>query len=290
MEMAITYTNNRGESITFGGDEDDLNFFENGLRDSEWEYEVGGGAVAYFDHPQKEIELKVGIAAETEEEGLAWRDRLADVTEADVIDGTPGTISVNGWDMPCYVIAREADNWWMDGRFFESTLTLLTLRRDWCRTHSYRFDPAQGSTVTGDLDFPYDHPHDFATGSLLQRTVDNPGIDGADLVIRVYGEVTDPTVTIAGNAYGVTGHIPAGAYLEIDTERELVRRIGEFSDETDLFADRLAGGEGSGSYVFERMPRGKQSVSADSDVKFDVLVVEHRSEPRWMDEAEGEAR
>ncbi len=284
MEMAITYTNNRGESITFGGDEDDLNFFENDLRDAEWEYEVSGGSVAYFDHPKKEIDLKVGIAADTEADGLAWRDRLADITEADVIDGTPGTISVNGWDMPCYVIAREAGNWWMDGRFFESTLTLLVLRRVWSRTHTHRFDPAQGSTATGDLDFSYDYPHDFSTGSLLQRTVENPGIDGADLVIRVYGEVTDPVVTVAGNAYGVTGSIPSGAYLEIDTERELVRQVGEFGDETDLFADRLAGGEGSGSYVFERMPRGVQAVSADSSVKFDVLVVEHRSEPRWVEE------
>lgn len=284
MELAITYTNNRGESITFGGDEDDLNFFENDLRSAEWDYTESGNAVAYFSRPKAEIDLKVGVAADTEEDGLAWRDLLADITEADVIDNEPGKISVNGWEMPCYVIEREAGEWWLDGRFFECTLKLLVLRREWSRTHSYRFDPAQGSTATGDLDYSYDYPHDFATGSLLQRTVENPGIDSADLVIRVYGEVTDPTVTVAGNAYGVKGSIPAGAYLEIDTERKLVRQVGEFGDEKDMFPDRLPGGEGSGSYIFERMPRGKRAVSADSGIKFDVQVVEHRSEPRWAGE------
>ena len=76
MNLAVKYTNNRGQSIEFGGADKALNLFEGKLRDSEWKYEAGSSyAAPYFYREPDEVTLKVGVAAATEEEGLAWRDR-----------------------------------------------------------------------------------------------------------------------------------------------------------------------------------------------------------------------
>lgn len=288
MELAITYTNNRGESMVFGGSQEELNIFENDLRDAAWEYTASGNAIAYFSRPQAEIDLKVGIAADTEEEGLELRDRLADITEADVIDNEPGKISVNGWYLPCYVIEREAGEWWRSGRFFECTLKLLAMRREWSLRHTLHIDPNTSDGSAGDLDFEFDYPHDYHTGNLGGRTVENPGIDDSDLIIRVYGACKNPKVTVAGNAYGATVDVEEGGYLEVDTEKKTCELVGTYGDRTNAFAQRLAGGEGSGSYIFEKMPRGVQAVSADASLSYDVVVVEHRSEPRWVREGSAE--
>lgn len=281
MNLAVKYTNNRGQSIEFGGADEALNLFEGKLRDSEWKYEAGSSyAAPYFYREPDEVTLKVGVAAATEEEGLAWRDRIADIAECDIADGRPGSVEVNGWRLGCYVVAREADNWWMDGRFFECEMTLLVPSRVWRRETVHHFEPSDGGG-TGSLDFPFDFPFDFSVSDARSRTIDNGGISAADIVLRFYGPCENPAATVAGNEYGVKVSVPDGAYVEIDTEAMTAELVGKYGDRTNVFPKRIPGGEGSGSYIFEKVPSGIQAVSSRGDVMFDVVLVEHRSEPEW---------
>ena len=86
MILAARYTNNRGQSIEFGGSEEYLHQFENSIRDAKWDYDTAYGSVTDFYHDPVELELKIGIAADTEEEGLSLRDRIATIAECDVLD------------------------------------------------------------------------------------------------------------------------------------------------------------------------------------------------------------
>lgn len=282
MNLAITYTNNRGRSIEFGGAEDALNFFENKLRDASWSYDASASAAPYFYREPVEVELKVGVAAVNEAEGLAWRDRIADIVETDIADREPGCVSVNGWSLRCYVVAREADNWWFDGRFFEVTLTLLVPSREWRRETVRHFEPSDAEE-SGSLDFPFDFPFDFKVGSGRNRVIENAGISDADLLLRFYGPCESPSATIGGNVYGVNVSVPDGAYAEVDTEAMTAELVGKYGDRSNVFPSRVAGGEGSGSYIFQKLGSGTHSVSSRSDIEFDVVVVEHRSEPEWSE-------
>lgn len=284
MNIAIAYTNHKGQRMEFGGSEDALHFFENKLRDVEWDYETAGSSVASFSKEPAEVELKVGIAADTEDEGLAWRDAIADLMEADVMARQPGSVSVNGWETPCYVVQREADNWWFSGRFFEVTLTLLLLTRTWNRTRTFRFDGNDQKSDGTPLDFPYDYAHDFSTAMNLERVIENDGIADADLVIRMYGPAESPSLQVGGNTYGAYVSVAAGGYLEIDTEQETVVLVGPYGDRSNVFGKRVKGAEGSGSFIFQKAAPGVIGISSDSGFSFDVDVVEHRSDPRWVSE------
>ena len=282
MILAARYTNNRGQSIEFGGSEEYLHQFENSIRDAKWDYDTAYGSVTDFFHDPVELELKIGIAADTEDEGLALRDRIATIAECDVLDKKAGQLEINGWHLNCFIIARAYEEWWWDGRICEITLTVLALEQVWYREKVYHFDTTDSeSSGYTYLDFPYDFAYDLNSGKSKIKQLLNASLAPADVILRMYGAAENPYINIAGNTYGVNATVEIGEYIEIDTKAQTVELVKQFGERSNLFAKRYPGGETSDQYIFAKVPAGYLTASSDNTFAYDITIREFKSEPEW---------
>ena len=90
------------------------------------------------------------------------------------------------------------------------------------------------------------------------------GLDPMPFRMTIYGPCSNPTVTIGGNQYRITGDIPGGARVEVDAvegERS-VAFVNAAGDRVNWFANAERGaGLDSGSYIFQPLPAGRAEVS-----------------------------
>ena len=73
--MAMKYVNHKNQVISLG-DGGPLHYFANTIRDWEWTANEVNGKVSSFTRSPIDKDLPIGIAAETEEDGLLLRDQL----------------------------------------------------------------------------------------------------------------------------------------------------------------------------------------------------------------------
>lgn len=284
MDLSIRYENSQGEVMEFGGVEDDLHYFENTLHDaSAWSYDKGNGHIVEFYREAEEIPFRIGIFAKSEEEGLARREELIRLAETDIAALSMGKLYIGEWYLNCYIIARENSYWWYDGRICEIECTLLVEERTWFCDVTTHYSKTAGTTSGYNfLDFSYDHAYDYSSGKTKYITCDNASFSEADVVIRMYGAVTNPQITIANNTYGVTASVEQGGYVEIDTAAKTVKLFNPFGEWTNIFSKRLPGGEASTQYIFAKVPAGQSKITSDGTFEFDIDIKEHRSEPKWV--------
>lgn len=211
--------------------------------------------------------------------GQLARRRLYEIPARDVADLTPGRLYVGDWYLRCYVTASSQDRWWAQDGIAKYNLTVTVEDPHWLRDTTYvyteRHEGGRG------LDFEYDFSYDYgyAPSTVI---IQNDNYLPADAVIRVFGPVTDPSVEIGQNAYSVGVTLEQGDYLEISTADKTVRVVRLTGEVENAFPD-IEGEymEGSGSYVFERVPTGQSDVTWDGNFDFDIVVTERRDEPRW---------
>lgn len=277
MDTAIRYTNRRGESMEFGGADDALHYLEHGLRDWAWSYSTGaasGKVTSFSAGGPKEISFPVGIAAESEADGIEARNRLVLLGEPDIEAKEPGTLEVpGGWSMRCWIIGGEPTNYWMDDRYAEFDLTLLAESPIWTRESETRFEPAPSGS--GGFDPPFEFPFEFQPESGA-KSVSNDGMFACSWLWRVYGPATSPYMRVGGNLHKVNVDVPSGARLEVDSREHTVRVIMADGTVEDAYSKRERGGKGSGSYLFEPVPEGDSAVTWDGTYSFDVVLYESR--------------
>lgn len=277
MDTAIRYTNRRGESMEFGGGSDSLHYLEHGLRDWAWSYSTGaasGKVTSFSAGGPKEISFPVGIAAESEADGIGARNRLMLLGEPDIEAKEPGTIEVpGGWSMRCWIIGGEPTNYWMDDRYAEFELTLLAESPVWTRESETRFEPAPAES--GGIDFPFEFPFEFQPESGA-KSVSNDGMSACKWLWRVYGPATSPYMRVGDNLHKVNVEVPSGARLEVDSREHSVRLIMADGTVEDAYSKRERGRIHGGSYLFERIPEGDSSVTWDGTFSFDVVLYESR--------------
>ena len=284
MRTDIAYVNCLGERVEFGGSEEDLHYFEHGLRDWSWAYTTGtAGAVTAFrrrpDRP-REVRLPVGVSAATAEEGIAARNRIEAMGELDVARRSPGRLYVGDWYVRAYVIGCEPTDYWMDDRFCELDLTLLVPEPGWVREESLRFVPEAGGSEASGTDFPLDFPFEFKRARAARR-VYNGGMFPRDFLWRAYGPCEDPWLRLGGNLYRVNAEVPAGSRLEVDSLARTVRIVSAAGEVTEAYGMREPGAEGSGSYIFQRVPLGESSLSWPNSFSFDLVTYEVRTACPW---------
>lgn len=291
MNKLIKYINHQGDKIVFG--EESFHYFENELRNYSWDYSERNGRISAFSKPIQERKFPVGIAAESEEEGLYLRDHLYEVADVDVIAGKPGKLVIGDWALECYIVASNADMYWLDDRFAEFELTILAEDPYWTKRtlFMYRFDDPtldiEGIVMTpqetdGVLsDDGSDFPFNFTASSSFRRFFNN-AIAPCDFLLRVYGSASAPLVNIAGNTYETDIVVPSGSRLEIDSMKKTIVVIDSVGRKTNAFNARKVGREGSGSYIFEKIPTGRCNIWTNKNFKVDIEIIERRSTPTWL--------
>lgn len=287
MRTDIRYVNNQGREMVFGGTDEALHYFKHELLENTWTYDTGVSKtrITSFGRAIETKSFPVGIAAETNEEGIRKRNEIMELGELDIIRKQPGRLYVGDWYIQCWIVGVSFDQYWMSDRFAEITLTLLIERCEWTQESLLQFQPSQNiTTSTKGGDFAYDFDHDYM-GSLPSKELNVSSIGDCDFLWRVYGSATNPYMMIGSNIYRVNTTVPSGGRLEVDSRAKTIKLIGADGLVSDEYSLRARGAKGSGSYIFERIKPGTTTVSWDNTFTFDLVIYRTRSLPPFELEA-----
>ncbi|KFJ02634.1 hypothetical protein [Bifidobacterium thermacidophilum] len=243
------------------------------LRGRAWSYTTGLLNLTGVTRGTRELTVTVKVT------DLAELDRMRLLMDADMANGTPGTLVADDeWQASAYVTKSEPQT--ITPLYVSTTLTVVLLDGVWRRESTTQYNPSTLASYT-DLDYPYDYGHDWSP-SLLADTASNPALSPMPCRLTVYGPATAPEITIGDNVYAVDCEVPSGAYLVIDGLNRTIRLTVNNGDLVDHFPDgRRGSGLGGGEYCFQPLPAGKSDVSWVGGFGFDLTVIEERGEPPW---------
>ena len=160
--------------------------------------------------------------------------------------------------------------------YSEVELTFIAPALSWVTEVTRQLFPqSEGNEVTG-LDFPYDHPFDFADEDLGVATWEIDHVRSSEFQMIVYGPCTNPYVLINNHAYAVYTDLEDGEYLIIDSQSSTVYKYLSNGTVENLFHDR-----GLADSVFEPIPSGLLRVNWSGAFGFDLTLYLERREARW---------
>ena len=269
----ITYKNHLNESIEFGVDGLFLN--NNDLHSYKWNYTSNNNKIAYFSRDIQEKKLPIIVYCASRDEGNAIVNRLMELADKDVMTSQPGRIEAGGYYLTCYLFGSSKSSYDLEKGLFYADVSVVTDYPAWVKETGSTFNPTGGQSGQN-LDYPFDFPYDFASPS-SSNTIVNYGFADSDFKLTIYGEVTDPVITIAGNSYAVTGHVDDGEYLVINSREKTITLVREDGTQVNWFQYR-----NKTNYIFEKIPSGEVTVLWDGTFTFNVTLYEERSEPKWI--------
>ena len=249
------------------------------LRDYVWTVNQRGKRISSLTREVVTRRLPLIITAPTVEESYQIRNRLFEIAEKDVLAMQPGKLICGGYYYSCYVTKSEKPSYWKDERTLVVELTLTTDRPVWIKESTYSFTE-KSSRAAGsdgeDLDYPYDYPHDYTSGVNTQ-ILKNPGFVGTNFRIIIYGVCENPQIIINEHTYKLNATAEAGEYIVIDSYAKTIYKVSADGSKTNIFSSR-----DKSSYIFEPISPGANSVTWNGTFAFDVIILEERSEPKWI--------
>lgn len=272
------YVSATGQTLDLSGSGIDAN----GAELPSWSYEAItlNGHVAGLKKQLPVYTIPLIIVASDAQAGIAAKNALYEIPAADVDSNTPGRLYFNDWYIEGFMTASVASNFWQLKRAAQYELTFSASSEKWVRetTSSY----SQTVNPIGIyLDYPHDFPYDFGVSEQI-FTIDNHNYSDTDVMLRIFGNATNPHITIGSNEYRVNMTIPVNEYLEIDGFNHSVTLVRANGKRENAF-QHVAGDfrKDSGSYIFQPIKPGISEVTWPGDFNFDIVEYEQRSEPRW---------
>lgn len=273
----LIYKNHVGEVFDFGKDGIFVNASD--LHDYEWAVATKGNKISALTKAVSARNLPVIIICDTEEKGIATRNRLLEVAEKDVLAMQPGKIIIGGYYYKCYVTKSAKASYLTSKRHMSLTLTLTTDYPYWVQETTFSFrksgDSSGEITEAEYLDFDFDYPIDYFASTTIEQ-VSNPGFVGSNFRLIIYGACTNPAVYISGHKYQVNCDIDENQYLTIDSVGKTITLTKNDGTVLNKFSSR-----DKDSYIFEKIPAGSSIVTWEGDFGFDIVIIEERSEPKW---------
>lgn len=276
---SLKYVNSAGEEVNLSGDGIICSLA--GMDDWELDYRSLNGRSAGFRLKPKAYNMTLVFASRSTDAGLRSRDRLFEAANRDIEARSPGRLYDGEWYVECYLAASSKDGLWHMGRSASCSVKVLMDDPAWTREHlSSYWAPNKGST--GSLDYPHNYPYNYRARTIYNRVIENPGIAPAPLRLVIYGPVDEPRATIGGNVYEVAAPLSEGDLLIVDGKDKTVTLVRNGGGVENAFGKRVGiQKEGSGSYLFQRIPPGLSSVNWSGTFGFDATVYERRIERRW---------
>ena len=269
----LKYKNHLNEVLDFG--KAGIFVDTNDLHDYEWAVTTKNEKIAALTRTVSERQLPVKISCETEEEGIALRNRLFEIAEKDVLAMQHGQIICGDYYFKCFVTKSKKTYYQPSKRIMEVSLTLTTDFPYWVKETKTAFSILT-ATFARNLDFPHDYPFEYHS-NLQNQPVTNTGFAASNFKLIIYGPCVNPTISLAGHTYKVNCTVEEGEYLTIDSASKKIYITGITGTITNKFNSRSRD-----SYVFEKIPPGNHTVAWEGSFGFDVILLEERSEPKWI--------
>lgn len=276
MLESLKYKNHVNEVIDFGKDGIFVNI--NALHDYEWKATSKGNKISKLSRGVQTRKLPVIIMCATEEEGIAARNRLFETFEKDVLALQHGQIIIGNYYFKCFVTKSTKRDYQRSKRFMEITLTLSSDFPYWVNESRQSFGSQVGGTVgTGRfLDHPFDYAFDYYTDT-ASTELNNSGFVATNFKMVIYGACVNPAINIAGHTYQVDCTVGESEYLTIDSTTKKI-----FVTKNDGTVVNHFNSRNKDSYIFEKIKPGRNAVTWTGNYGFDVILMEERSEPKWI--------
>lgn len=259
---------------TFHLDQSNVFIQENDLHDYSWSVTSKNDRIARLRKEISSKQVTVVIKGKNADECSQIANQMFDIMEKDVLSVRHGKLFVGDYYLKCYVTGSQKGKYVRATGYLSVTLKISTDFPYWVKKTTETFNYGTGSTGVN-LDFNRDFPSDY-TSNLIEKQLNNTGVAETNFRINIYGACEKPKVTIAGHDYEVNVSIAANEYLTIDSINKTI--ILTHADGTQENCFRLRNKD---SYIFEKLPAGISNVSANGNFKFDITLLEERSEPKW---------
>lgn len=272
MLESFIYSNHMNEGLEFGKNKLFVN--ENDLRDFAWEIKNKNNRISGFKKGIVSKTIPVIIKCNNEKEGYELRNKLFEICEKDVLAVKHGKIIIGEYYLKCFVTESKKSDYLIHGSYMRASIKISTDFPYWCKEKSTTFNYGSGPKGMN-LDFKRDFPSDY-TSNLLGKTLFNSHFAATDFRIVIHGICENPKINIGGHEYSVEVSVAKNEYLTIDSQNKTVILTHENGVQENYFKKR-----NRDSYVFEKIPPGNLNVSANANYKFEVILLEERSEPKW---------
>lgn len=271
----LKYKNHENEVFEFGKDGIYVNVST--LHDYSWKVTKKHDRIASLDYEVSTRKLPVVIICNTEAEGIAARNRLMEVVEKDVLSLQHGRIILGDYYFKCFVTKSEKKNYLTTGKYMTLNLTLTSDYPYWVKETANVFMGNIGTySQSDDLDYGHDYPHDYFS-DFVNRTISNHGFIDSNFRLNISGPCVNPVVYINSHAYRVNCDVAEGEYLTVDSFNKTIMLTAKDGTKNNVFNKR-----DKSSYIFEKIPSGKSSITWSGDFNFEIVLLEERSEPKWI--------
>ena len=249
----------------------------NDLRNYNWSYDTINSHISRFYRKTTNRKLPLTVICKNDDEAVKVKNRLMEIAEVDIEAVLPGKIIVGEYYTKGYITASVKSRYTIKKRFCRIELTLTSEDPGWYREEKYSLFSKTTSPGVSDVgtDYPWEYKWDYVFPSSANRIVCNSVRDNA-FAMKIYGEITNPVVTIAGHSYAVNGTIKAGESLLIDSLTKTITLTKATGEKENWFDMR-----NRSSYIFEPIPPGQHLVTSNGSFSVDLTVIEKRSEPKW---------
>ena len=105
----------------------------------------------------------------------------------------------------------------------------------------------------------------------------NPNPLGCNFIINISGAVNNPYVRIGDTVVNVDVEVTDGGYLTIDSGAKTITL--NMPDGTQINA---FGARNPDYYIFKLIDSGRNAIIWDGSFRWDLQMIEERSEPRWL--------
>ena len=261
----------------FSGLENGVYINENDMRDYDWKYSTINGRLSSFHRDVTTRNLPLTLVHKTGAEALVVRHKLLELAEGDIAAMIPGKIYIGEYYTLGYITGSKKGSYLVNDRYMTLDLKVTSDDPMWYREKRYVFSATDEGTAIGanGADYPYDYPYDYAV-ALNGRTINNSAITSSAFRVTIYGQATNPAITINDHTYMINGTVSAGEFVVIDSLQKRITHNDGNGKETSWFDLR-----GREDYIFEPIPAGMNVVNWVGDFGFDLTVIEKRSEPAW---------
>lgn len=276
MRENFIFENHLGQR--FVGRENGVLLNANELRDYSWNYDVINNRISRFYRQVSTRKIPLLVCCSTTEEANRVRNRLMELAEADIDAMLPGKIFTGDYYTTGFITASKKSDYLTHGRFCKIELTLTSADPSWSRETVHVFgssDEGAAASRSG-FDFPFDYDYDYSVSAVSRQVVCDT-IKSSKFKLKIYGEATDPAVMISGHAYKINGMVKKGESLLIDSLNKTITLTTATGSKINWFDKR-----DRHDYIFEPIPPGINNVIYNGSFKFDLVVIEERSEPRWI--------
>ena len=209
-------------------------------------------------------------------------DAFHDATEHDIMTMQTGKLVVDGYTIECYVI--ESDTSAPEDQRDETTNEVLIYcpYPFWTKETKYEIEAAGADQIIDGLDFPFDLPCDLGVAG-YRKVIDFPSNIPLDFRMVIYGVTSNPAIYINGHLYEVDVVVPVNSKLTISSIEKNNREKAVTLTYPSGRSSSVLYARNRDSYIFEPIiaSNGQIIVTTAQTMKFDLYLIEKRSEPKW---------